>query len=342
MKTTLRAIDANLNRVCEGLRVIEDIARFIISESNLQQQLKTMRHDVRQLVIGDNALLHHRNVATDVGFESRGKLELRRGGHKDLIWANCKRIQEGLRTLEELFKLENTAMAAKIKSMRYQSYEIECSLWMRLDKKKLHRGLYLILTDPPGGYSDLTKLVVRAELPAVQLRYKGDDDRRLLDLASRMRKITRDSETLFIINDRPDIALMVGADGVHVGQEDLPVRDVRRLIGPKMLLGLSTHNLDQVLEANDEPVDYIGFGPLYPTTSKAKPDPVIGPEMLIKARQLAKHPITAIGGLTEQRIEKLMPDTFHNLAVITAVTRAQDPLQAMQTIHQRALGSTER
>ena len=206
----------------------------------------------------------------------------------------------------------------------------------RLEQKNLGRGLYLVLTEPPAGYEALTEMAVKAGIAAVQLRYKGDDERFLLRVAKNMRKITRDSNTLFFINDRPDIALMTAADGVHLGQEDLPVREVRKLIGSEMALGLSTHNLNQVEQANDEPVDYIGFGPLYSTNSKEKPDPVIGPEMLARAKQIARHPIVAIGGLTPERINSLDPQTYNNVAVIRAVTGADDPLQVMKTIHTKA------
>ncbi len=205
-----------------------------------------------------------------------------------------------------------------------------------LERRRLHRGLYLVLTEPPAGYEALTEMAVKAGIAAVQLRYKGDDEQLRLQLAKNMRAITRDSNTLFFVNDRPDIALMAEADGVHLGQEDLPAKEVRKLIGSEMLLGLSTHNLKQVEQANDEPVDYIGFGPLYTTTSKENPDPVIGPEMLARANDIARHPIVAIGGLTPERINSLDPQTYNNVAVIRAVTRADDPLQAMKTIHTKA------
>ena len=195
----------------------------------------------------------------------------------------------------------------------------------------LRPGLYLILTEPRDGYETICRLAVKAGLPAIQLRYKGDDAREHLALANALRRITRGTSTLFIVNDRPDIALMAQADGVHVGQNDLPAAEVRRLIGSSMLLGLSTHNLDQVMAANDAPVDYIGFGPLYPTNSKAVSDPVLGPHMLKDALALSRHPIVAIGGLDLERIRRLQPCP-HSAAVIRAVCDAPDPLAAMRAM----------
>ena len=195
----------------------------------------------------------------------------------------------------------------------------------------LRRGLYLILTEPRDGYETLCRQAVEACLPALQLRYKGQNELEHLRLAQVMRRITQGTGTLFIVNDRPDIALLVHADGVHVGQEDLPASEVRRLIGPDMLLGLSTHNLKQVADANDAPVNYIGFGPLYATSSKERPDPVLGPQRLKDVLAISRHPVVAIGGLDLERIRRLQPRP-HNASVIRAVCDAPSPPAAMRAI----------
>ena len=205
-----------------------------------------------------------------------------------------------------------------------------------IGKAKLHLslrpGLYLILTEPRDGYERVCECAVKACLPCVQLRYKGQDEREHLSLAHKLRQITAGTDTLFIVNDRPDIALMSGADGVHLGQNDLPATEARRLIGTELLLGLSTHNLDQVAKANDAPVNYIGFGPIYTTDSKTMPDPVVGPEAIKAAHAISRHPIVAIGGLNLERIGQL--GTYaHNVAVIRAVCDAPEPLIAMQQMH---------
>jgi len=203
-------------------------------------------------------------------------------------------------------------------------------------KGKLHlslrSGLYLVLTEPRDGYERVCEWAVKAGLPCVQLRYKGQDECEHLSLAHKLRRITAGTDTLFIVNDRPDIALMSRADGLHLGQNDLPVAEVRRLIGPDLLLGLSTHNLEQVARANDAPVNYIGFGPIYTTNSKTEPDPVVGPEAIKAAYAISRHPIVAIGGLNLERIVQL--GTYaHNVAVIRAVCDAPEPLITMQQTH---------
>lgn len=203
-------------------------------------------------------------------------------------------------------------------------------------RSSLRRGLYLILTEPRDGYETLCRLAVQAALPAVQMRYKGHNEREHLALAYALRRITKDTGTLFIVNDRPDIARISQADGVHLGQNDLPVAEVRRIIGPAMLLGLSTHNLEQVAAANAAPVDYIGFGPLFSTNSKEQPDPVTGPDVLKAALAISRHPVVAIGGLNLERITQLHARP-HNAAVIRAVSDAPDPLAAMRAIHEACL-----
>ncbi|MFA5323700.1 MAG: thiamine phosphate synthase [Smithella sp.] len=203
-------------------------------------------------------------------------------------------------------------------------------------KEKLHLslrpGLYLVLTEPHDGYERVCEWAVKACLPCVQLRYKGQDESEHLALAHKLRRITAGTDTLFIVNDRPDIALISGADGVHLGQNDLPAAEVRQLIGPDMLLGLSTHNLDQVAKANNAPVNYIGFGPIYTTNSKTMPDPVVGPEAIKSAHAISRHPIVAIGGLNLERIVQL-GNYAHNVAVIRAVCDAPNPMIAMQRMH---------
>ncbi|MBP7230288.1 MAG: thiamine phosphate synthase [Syntrophaceae bacterium] len=200
----------------------------------------------------------------------------------------------------------------------------------------LRRGLYLILTAPRDGYETLCRWAVEAGLPAVQLRYKGRDEREHLALAHALRRITKGSGTRFIVNDRPDIALVSQADGLHLGQNDLPAMEARRLIGSAMLLGLSTHNLQQVAAANDVPVDYIGFGPLFATNSKQQPDPVTGPDALKVVLAISRHPVVAIGGLDTALIRRLQPRP-HNAAVIRAVSDAPDSLAAMREIHAACL-----
>jgi thiamine-phosphate pyrophosphorylase len=317
--------------VAEGLRVVEDICRFCFDHAELQARLKAVRHRLATRSPGA-ACVQGRRPLEDVGFGSGGELENERLGTHDLLRANFLRSQQGLRCLEELFKLESTAAAREMKALRYEVYDLERIALAWLDGPQLGRGLYLVLSEPAGGYRALARMAVTAGLPAIQLRYKGGDMHRCLSLAKGLREITRGTPTRLIINDRPDVAMLADADGVHLGQSDLPAGAVRRLIGPRKLLGLSTHNLDQVRRTAQLPVDYIGFGPLYPTASKSDPDPVTGPDAFLEVRRISPHPVVAIGGLNLERITRLGAQACPHPAVIGAVADAQDPLAAMRTL----------
>jgi thiamine-phosphate pyrophosphorylase len=161
------------------------------------------------------------------------------------------------------------------------------------------QGLYVILSSPQIPYEEAARICVEEGILSLQLREKFLGDRELLSLACRLREITAGSPTKLIIDDRPDIASLCKADGLHLGQGDIPPGEARRLF-PQGVVGLSTHNIAQVLTANLLPqgvVQYIGFGPIYPTTTKANPDPVTGVENLGKAVALSALPVVALGGV---------------------------------------------
>ena len=158
----------------------------------------------------------------------------------------------------------------------------------------------------------------------VQFRAKGLSDRRFLDLAAEALAAAHAGGAALIVNDRPDVALILGADGVHLGQDDLDPRAVRPLLPPGALLGVSTHNLEQVERAAGAPVDYLAIGPVFPTRSKAAPDPVVGLEMVRKARALVTGSLVAIGGITEENARSVVDAGADGVAVISALLSQAD------------------
>ncbi len=329
---TFRIIDANLNRVTEGLRVIEDVYRYALDDAVIQQRLKALRHRIASEV-DTGRYIRYRDSLQDVGFATVGRLENKRESLQDLVRSNMKRVQEGLRVLEETMKLESSALSITMKQLRYESYEIEKIMDLAV-LKKIRKGLYLILTGPSLGFERMTEMAVAGGLPAVQLRYKGQSEREFLSLAHAMRDITRGSRTKLIINDRVDIALMAGADGVHLGQGDLPAQEARAVMGSAMIIGLSTHTMSQVEEAQKEPIDYIGFGPVFQPFSKPDHDPVVGIEMLRKAVETSRLPVTAIGGINRERLKDLQGIGFRNVACIGAIESTTDPAAEMRAIQE--------
>ena len=158
----------------------------------------------------------------------------------------------------------------------------------------------------------------------VQFRGKGLPDRRFLELAAEALAAARAGGAALIVNDRPDVALILGADGVHLGQDDLDPRAVRTLLPSGTLLGVSTHNLEQLGRAAGEPVDYVAIGPVFPTRSKAAPDPVVGLELVRKARALAAGSLVAIGGITEENARSVVDAGADGVAVISALLSQAD------------------
>ena len=167
--------------------------------------------------------------------------------------------------------------------------------------------------------------LAKAGVGVLQLRAKSLPDRRLVPLAHRVLRAAHDGGALLLVNDRPDVARLVGADGVHVGQDDLAAEDARAVVGDEKLLGVSTHDLEQLRAAAQQPVDYIALGPVYETDSKAKPDPVVGPQMFEKARPLTSHPLVAIGGITRANAREVVRCGADGVAVIADLFRGADP-----------------
>jgi len=145
------------------------------------------------------------------------------------------------------------------------------------------------------------------------------------DLARQFRQLTEKHRIPFIVNDRVDICMSVDADGVHLGQNDFPVMAARKMLGKKKIIGLSTHNMQQALEAHKEPVDYIGLGPVFATSSKKKADPAVGLNKLRTILQQTNLPCFAIGGISPGNIGEIVSAGAKRIAMITAVTHAKDP-----------------
>jgi len=194
------------------------------------------------------------------------------------------------------------------------------------------RGLYLILDPAVAGdrsLADLTKSALAAGVRTFQLRMKTPDTGRFYETAAALCPLVRKSGGTFIVNDRCDVAKAVEADGVHLGQEDLPLADARAILGSDKLIGISTHTLAKALEAEKWGADYIGFGPIFPTSTKEHPDPVVGVTVLREVRSRVRIPIVAIGGITAKNIAEVLAAGADSAAVVSAIMAAADPTAAI-------------
>jgi len=190
-------------------------------------------------------------------------------------------------------------------------------------------GFYLVMTDPVVGYAKCAEAAVRAGVRIVQLRMKHASRDEIVREAREVRAVTAGTQTLFVVNDDPSIAAEVGADGVHVGQGDMPPAEVRLRYPQLRVVGLSTHNLDQVRASVQQPIDYIGVGPVYATPTKDIPDPTLGLATMGEMIAAAAHPAVAIGGIDAERLPEVLAAGARNFAVVRAVCRNPDPYSAI-------------
>ena len=175
---------------------------------------------------------------------------------------------------------------------------------------------------------DLAEALAGSGVELIQYRNKTASSRQFFEISRQLSSALAPRGVRFIVNDRPDIALLAGAGGVHVGQDDLGVEDARAICGgltEDRWVGVSTHTLEQVAAADRTSADYIAFGPIFPTATKENPDPVVGTELLRQARQMTKKPLVAIGGITLERAAEVYRAGADSLAVIRDLICAPNP-----------------
>jgi thiamine-phosphate pyrophosphorylase len=176
-------------------------------------------------------------------------------------------------------------------------------------------------------HRDQVKQLIEGGATLIQLREKRATPRDFFQDAREALRIAHSAEIKLIINDRVDIALAVGADGVHLGQTDMPVEAARRLLGDHAIIGFSTHNLNQVAEAVRRSVDYLAFGPIFPTATKENPDPIVGLNELNQIKKLVGSvPLVAIGGISADRVREVLMSGADSVAVISAVLNQANPI----------------
>ncbi|TES91808.1 MAG: thiamine phosphate synthase [Candidatus Cloacimonadota bacterium] len=334
-KGVRRIIDANLNRACEGLRVLEDIVRFTFNNKKLHLRLKKERHTLREIFSEEvSDAIIERDAKGDVG-RAPSRLEDKRKNLFEIVTRNLKRVEESLRSLEEVSKLDSKKKAQRIKRMRFTLYSIEKDiqelLWTKKGLKK--EGIYVVLPDrSKKELLRLVKAVVDAPVSAVQLRSKSLSARELIKVVSSIRNITAKRGITFIVNDRVDIALAVDADGVHIGQDDIPIKDARKLTGHSFIIGVSTHSIDEAKKAEMDGADYIAFGSIFRTTSKTNAV-IQGVKRLKKLTEEVDIPVVAIGGINDNNIRRVSFSGADYAAVISFVSDAEDPGTAVKRLY---------
>lgn len=339
-----RLLDAAANRAREALRILEDYSRFLLEDAFLTGQLKGLRHDLTQaLLLYAPALLEARDTPGDVGTSLSTDAEKMRESLADVLRANAQRLQEALRSLEELGKVRDPRLGEAVESLRYKSYTIEQALLLGTKARRLlEKARLYVLLSSASCTAALDWTIAEAAAGGahiVQLREKGLSDRELLDRARRAREWTRRAGVLLVMNDRPDIARLVGADGVHLGQDDLPVAAARRVLGPEAIIGVSTHTVAQVQRAVLDGATYIGVGPTFPSGTKDFAE-LAGLDFVRQALAQTTLPAFVIGGINGQTIDAAVAAGARRVAVSQAIAQADNPRAAAAALV-AALGAVQ-
>jgi thiamine-phosphate pyrophosphorylase len=186
-----------------------------------------------------------------------------------------------------------------------------------------------------GTASEIARQLLDAGVRLLQYRAKNAAAREMLASAAKLAEMARNAGATFFLNDRPDVAYLSGADGVHVGQDDLCTEHARAVVGPDRWVGVSTHNREQFEQAAASSADYVAIGPIFATTSKANPDPVVGTDLIRRLRPLTRKPIVAIGGIRLEHAAEVIEAGADAVAVIRGILGAVDPGQQARKYMQR-------
>ncbi len=340
-----RIIDVEINRVSEGLRVIEDISRFSLENKDLSSKLRNLRHKTRKGVsVLNKNLIQNRNSENDIGLPISQKSKIdSKDSIKNLITANFKRIQEGLRSLEESIKVANYYELSKFyEKLRFDAYTLEKDFNIELFKiarsSPLNTNLYGITGSKFSknrSNKEVVTAMINAGIKIIQYREKEKSLKEKYIECLEIRKLTKDAGVTFIINDDTTLAQIIDADGIHLGQDDLPLPEVRAIVGEKMILGLSTHSPKQALEAAKVGADYIGVGPIFKTNTKKNVCAPVGYKYLKWVVENIQLPFVAIGGIKINNIKKIIQRKAKCIAMVTEIVGADNIEETIKQIREK-------
>ena len=332
-----RIIDANFNRAREALRVLEDYARFTLNDSAISLSAKNLRHELCSILgqLPACDLLTARDTPADVGTQLSTQQELTRSDPLAVAAAAAKRLPEALRCLEEYTKIDNPNIARELEAIRYRAYTLEKQLITHAHRTNRFQNvqIYVILTSKLCKYSilDTATQILAGGCDCIQLREKDLPDSKLIPLAAKICDLCSQAGALFIVNDRPDLAVLTGADGVHLGQQDMPVNQARKILSPNMLAGKSTHTLDEVNRALAESPDYLAVGSIFPSPTKPNITPT-GLQLIENTRDIYQGPLIAIGGITAENAPQTLSAGASGVAVCSAVFANDNPKTAISAL----------
>jgi len=341
-RAVYRIIDANFNRAREAMRVIEEFCRFALNSAPLTARTKQLRHELSAILgkLDAGQLIASRDTLSDVGVGTTVSNQLHRSDLRDCFTAGCKRLTESLRALAETTQTINPELARTIENIRFSAYTLEKDIALFADTAEKFNSvrLYVIITSNLSTeVVSLTRCCLAGGADCIQLRAKGIDDDKLFALASEFVRLCKDAGVLSIINDRVDIAVAAGAAGVHLGQNDLPIDQARKLQLTPLIIGRSTHSISQLRTACLEMPTYVSLGPVFSTGTKPTAAPVGLDYVKQGIETLSDTGVghVAIGGITLDNIESVLKAGAKTIAVCSAVTEAADPTAICKALKQK-------
>ncbi len=342
-------MDANFNRAREALRVVEEYCRFSLGDVVLSSRAKELRHVLSGIMseLDGGRLLGGRDSRGDVGAGAEVAGQMERGELRDCVTAACKRLSEALRVLAETGALHEKALSGRFEKLRFAGYSLEKDIAVTADPAARYAKvrLYVVITsDLPAELLSLAAHCAKGGADCIQMRTKEVPDDRRFAMAREFVRICADEGVLSIVNDRADVAIAAGADGMHAGQNDLPVEQIRALQTRPLIIGKSTHAMEQLRAAIDERVTYAALGPVFPTGTKPKVPAVTLDYVHQGSAALEGTGIhnVAIGGITGENVEQVLEAGARSIAVCAAATKVADPQEACRGLKEQILRFFER
>ena len=363
-----RIIDANLNRGTEALRVLEEISRFVLNDAEISKELKYIRHELNSLQEGDyDRLLAARDTENDVGTVIQNPDK--RAGIETIFKANMKRLQQVLRVLEEYAGVENLRYKTyTLEKTMWEKLKSDKGIFSRRLYLVTDSGQFSNDSD----FLDAVASALKGGVDIIQLREKADCEQRagtplgrlsidqeggnggeksaadggsfkasnqanssasrIIELGRTIKLLCAEYNALFIVNDRVDIAYILEADGVHLGQDDIDVASARKILGNNAIIGVSTHAPEQALKAVEDGADYIGVGPVFTTPTKPGRQSV-GLDYVKWVSENIDIPAFAIGGIDLTNVQEVVQAGAHRIAVVRAIINAKSPEKAAGEFH---------
>ena len=319
-------IDANLDRAREGLRVLEDWARFGLGRKDLVKKFKNFRQ-----ILGKHHLKIYKESRNFIDDKCAGLShpeQFKRNNASSIISSNAARVQEALRVIEEFSRDHNQNLCKISSEIRYEIYNLEVILLQAQSNYSFQKilndnDLYFITIDTENLF-DKIRDILKGGVKIIQLRCKHGKDSDNIKFAIKVRELCNNFGALFLINDRVDIALACKADGVHLGQDDMDIKCARNILGFSKIIGISASNELDIKKAIQDGCDYLGIGPVFQTTIK-KEKLALGIDTLKSLTKDISIPWFAIGGIKQENISLLKENNIRKVAIITDLINSEKP-----------------